>query len=204
MTSFFQASNTGIVPAPLEADPSASAETTTIPEDGVVLEVVTHHTTPSGKTDIVPEDEDVSDTEPVDIVNNRRNDPGIWVDFSTDDVANYWTDHGPNDRQDHTEPFERLCRTFNNDKQTRYCSQKIFFGIKANGEKYTKEWLLYSPSTGSVYCFVCKLFAPKPPTSRFAAAGYSDWRNNVSIEHHENDQHTDGQCLKYIWAMLVC
>uniref|UniRef100_A0A674J1E4 40S ribosomal protein S12 n=1 Tax=Terrapene triunguis TaxID=2587831 RepID=A0A674J1E4_9SAUR len=39
--------------------------------------------------------------------------------------------------QYHTGPFEKSCRTFTNGKQTRYCPQKISFGMKANGEKYT-------------------------------------------------------------------
>ena len=72
------------------------------------------------------------------------------------------------------------------------------FGVKTNGEKYTQEWLLYSPSTGSVYCFVCKLFAPKPSTSRFAVPGFSDWQNNVLIKQHENSTIHKSSMLTYL------
>lgn len=65
-----------------------------------VSETVTDHPTPGGKTDIVLEGVDVSETEPAHAVNNRRKDCGMWVDFSSDDVA-YWIDRGPNDSTPH-------------------------------------------------------------------------------------------------------
>ncbi|CAM4449376.1 unnamed protein product, partial [Lepidochelys olivacea] len=131
-------SSTDVVPKPVgvsETDPSSIGETNTIPEHVYVSETVTDHPTPGGKTDIVLEGVDVSETEPAHAVKNRKKDPGMWVDFSTDDVA-YWIDRGPNDCQHHTGPFEKSRWTFTNGKQTRYCPQKIFFGMKAN------EWLL--------------------------------------------------------------
>ncbi|KAH1177145.1 hypothetical protein KIL84_010847 [Mauremys mutica] len=61
-----------------------------------------------------------------------------------------------------------------------------------------ENWLLYSPSTGSVYCLVCKLFAYKPSTSRFAADGFRDWRNTVLIEQHENSTTHRDSMLTYL------
>lgn len=65
-----------------------------------VSETVIDHPTLGGKTDIVLEGVDVSETEPAHAVNNRRKDCGMWVDFSSDDVA-YWIDRGPNDSTPH-------------------------------------------------------------------------------------------------------
>ena len=90
---------------------------------------------------------------------NIEKDPGLWLDFSADDMA-YWTACGLSECQHHNGPFDKSYRYFGSDKPARFCSQKLFVGEKANGEKYKREWLLYLPSTGSVYCFVCKLFAP--------------------------------------------
>ena len=73
---------------------------------------------------------------------NIAKDPGLWLDISADDVA-YWTACGPSDCQQH----------FGSGKPVRNCLQKLFVGTKANGEKYKGEWLLYSPSTGSVLLF---------------------------------------------------
>ena len=81
---------------------------------------------------------------------NIVKDPGLWLDFSTDDVA-YWTACGPVDCQKHNGPFDKSHLLFCSSKPVRYCSQKRFVGTKANVEKYKREWLLYSPSTGSVY-----------------------------------------------------
>ncbi|XP_037782336.1 uncharacterized protein LOC119578782 [Penaeus monodon] len=53
--------------------------------------------------------------------------------------------------------FAKSKRIFKN--QNRYCSKGIFQGIKANGEKFNREWLVYSPSTG--YVFVLSIQAEK-------------------------------------------
>uniref|UniRef100_G3TY18 TTF-type domain-containing protein n=1 Tax=Loxodonta africana TaxID=9785 RepID=G3TY18_LOXAF len=80
----------------------------------------------------------------------------------------------------------------------RFCSQNIFLGCKANGENYKREWLLYSPSVGSVYCFVCKLFSPKSFNSRFATDGFSDWSNSNMIHKHENSSIHRDCMLSYL------
>ena len=97
----------------------------------------------------------------------------------------YWVDCGPTNCQHHYGPFDKSCRIYAGGKITRYCSQKLFYGTKANGEQYRREWLLYSPSTGSVYCFVCKLFASKGSTSLADKNGFSDWKNNIKVDNHE-------------------
>jgi len=66
------------------------------------------------------------------------------VDLSADDVA-YWNARRPSDCQHQDEPLTSL-----GGQAVKYCSQKYFVGIKANGEKYEKEWLLYSSSTEPV------------------------------------------------------
>ena len=130
MTSYFQTSSTENVPGSLdvsETDHSLgdeSQKTEESEETAIISE--DYYPTPNNKNNSVRENLDEKETEPAHAENNRRNDPGMWFYFSTDDIA-YWVDHGPNDCQHHTGPFERLCQTFNNDKQTRYCSQKIFF-----------------------------------------------------------------------------
>ncbi|KAL7870428.1 hypothetical protein SRHO_G00079250 [Serrasalmus rhombeus] len=46
----------------------------------------------------------------------------------------------------------------------------------------TRQWLLYSPSTGCVYCFACKLFSSKHNTF---VHGFSDWKHSERIGEHE-------------------
>lgn len=131
--------------------------------------------------------------------NNRSKDPGLWTDLNAADVA-YWLDHGPVDCQNKSGLFEKSCRTYPKGKgvKSRYCSKSYFLGVKPNGEKYPRDWLLYSPAIGSVYCFVCKLFPNKSAPTRFGTDGFCDWKNSVLIEQHEHcPTHQDSQ-LTYL------
>ena len=126
---------------------------------------------------------------------NMAKDPGLWLDFSSHDV-DYWIASGPSDCQNHNGPFDKSCRHFLKGKPVRYCSQKLFIGKKANGEVYKRQCLLYSQSKGSVYCFVCKLFAPKHFSSFVSKEGFCDWRNTVVIDKHErSNSHRDCMLL---------
>ena len=107
---------------------------------------------------------------------NVAENPGLWLNLAADDVAYL---------QHHNRPFDKSNRHFSSGKPVRYCLQKLFVGTKANGDKYKREWLMYSPSTGSVYCFVCKLFSPKNFSNFVTKEGCSDWRNTIVIDNYE-------------------
>lgn len=126
---------------------------------------------------------------------NRNNDSGTWTELTADDIS-YWTNEGPQKCQHHSSSLENSRRIFQDRKQTRFCSRNIFNGTKANGEKYTREWLLYSPSKGDVYCFVCKLFSSN--VSSRLVSGFSDWRNTCIIDQHENSQSHREAMLAYL------
>lgn len=51
-----------------------------------------------------------------------------------------------------------------------------------NGQSVSRQWLMYSPSTGCVFCFACKLFSSKH--SSFVD-GFSDWKHSGRIGEHE-------------------
>lgn len=61
-----------------------------------------------------------------------------------------------------------------------------------NGEAVQREWLVYSPSTGNVYCFFCWLFGQS--ASYFSHSGFCDWKHaSVCAEEHESRQpHRNG------------
>jgi len=59
----------------------------------------------------------------------------------------------------------------------------LFFIIVINGEKIRRDYLVYSQSTGIIFCISCKLFGAN---SAFATTGYSDWkRAGNRIASHE-------------------
>ena len=47
-----------------------------------------------------------------------------------------------------------------------------------------RDWLGYSPSTGNVYCYVCKLF--RSGSDSFSLNGFNDW---VKCAHERSDSH---------------
>jgi len=68
----------------------------------------------------------------------------------------------------------------------RYCSLKLFYMVLINGEKVKRNYLVYSESTGSVFCAPCKLFGS---TSVFSTVGFSNWKHaEKRITSHENSQ----------------
>ncbi|CAG9793249.1 unnamed protein product [Diatraea saccharalis] len=90
--------------------------------------------------------EDIINETEINTAPNQENDPGLWLEFSNVDLE-YWLSCGPNDCQNHNSSFEKSRRTYGS--TSRYCHEKVFIGRKPNGENYKREWLLYSPSTGS-------------------------------------------------------
>ena len=101
----------------------------------------------------------------------RENDVGSWNKLSEEDIP-FWINEGPGYCQYSDGPFDKSKREFKN--RTRQCSKSLFHGIKANGEKYDREWLVYSKSTGRLYCFVCKLLSICKSALSFD--GFDDWK----------------------------
>ncbi|XP_067125637.1 uncharacterized protein [Centruroides vittatus] len=66
---------------------------------------------------------------------------------------------------------------------TRTLKKNIFTRNKANGEKIEREWLVCSPRSKAIYCYVCKIFAIRRTAF---TEGFSDWKNvNVRVKKHE-------------------
>ncbi|XP_075232475.1 zinc finger MYM-type protein 5-like [Lycorma delicatula] len=108
-------------------------------------------------------------------------DVGLWTNLSQNDIS-HWVENGPSQVQYHCGPFLNSKREYNN--QSRFCTKAIFYSTKANGEKYTLEWLVYSPLKGR---FFCKLF-PNIESSAtvLTSEGFNDWKNSAIIQTHEN------------------
>ncbi|XP_067127187.1 zinc finger MYM-type protein 1-like [Centruroides vittatus] len=70
---------------------------------------------------------------------------------------------------------------------TRTLKKYIFTRNKANGEKIKREWLVYSPRSKAIYCYVCKIFAIK---RTIFTEGFSDWKN-VSVRVKKHERSTD-------------
>lgn len=72
--------------------------------------------------------------------------------------------------------------------KTRSLTNDLLTCTLHNGEKVAREWLIYSPSTGSVCCFPCMLFSTKK--NQFIT-GFSDWKHSKRLlDHKKSCQHS--------------
>lgn len=72
--------------------------------------------------------------------------------------------------------------------QNRYFSYKFFIRTLVNGEKHEWLWLMYSESTGNIFCFVCMLFNDNSSgLNPFVKNEFSNWKkSDEKISGHEN------------------
>ena len=67
-----------------------------------------------------------------------------------------------------------------------------------NGETVDRIWLLYSPSTGNVFCFVCKLLAWNKSHSQLANNGIDSWTHIDKLREHDGSSDHRQALFAYI------
>ncbi|GFQ69566.1 TTF-type domain-containing protein [Trichonephila clavata] len=113
-----------------------------------------------------------------------QNDIDLWQNI-TNEMQDFWCTRDPNECQHFECDFYASSRQYDDSK--RFFSQSMFFRKHISGGKIKREWLMYSPSTGNVYCFPCILFGEAQNRSHFQT-GFSDWKNALHrIQSHENN-----------------
>lgn len=104
-------------------------------------------------------------------------DPAEWE--ITENLRDYFVKNPPKQSVD---DFSGSMRLYS--QQKRYFSRELMFRKVANGERVQREWLVYSPSTGSIFCYVCRLFCDN--NRELSGAGYNDWKNaSIRLSEHE-------------------
>lgn len=108
------------------------------------------------------------------------NDPYQWV--ITDETIDFLIKQGI--KQNDDSDFSKSVRLYH-DGRKRYCTDSLFKRKLLNGNVVKREYLVYSPSQGSLYCAPCMLFGG---LSGFASkSGFNDWIHAVQrISEHEN------------------
>ena len=90
-------------------------------------------------------------------------DPGLW-DIKNTSTVDYWIRNGPTSCQNHDCNLSNSRRVYDQvggREDTRYLSKHLFKRELRNGECVKREWLLYSPSQGCLYCFACRFLSKK-------------------------------------------
>lgn len=73
------------------------------------------------------------------------------------------------------------------DRFNRHFSSKHYTRFIGDGEKYDREWLVYSKELDKVFCFCCKLFKRGPMKGTLPNDGFNDWRHiGRRLKDHEN------------------
>ncbi len=102
-------------------------------------------------------------------------DPGRWGSKIDRQARAYWAKMGPEACQNKSADLCASERIYKH--QRRFFSKTYFICKLSHGECVSREWLCYSPSVGSVFCFACKMFGESKEKSAFLSGGYSDWKH---------------------------
>lgn len=87
-----------------------------------------------------------------------KNDVGIWPQNSANEMIKYWIIQRSTNLQNcdekllETKSYLQISAHY-----TRKCSIHFFKRITKNREVINRNWLCFSPTTGKLYCYICKL-----------------------------------------------
>lgn len=108
-----------------------------------------------------------------------KNDIGLWPDGITREMIKYWAERGSRELQNCDEVSlqnsvpQDESRDYSN--FVRKCSKNMFTRRNQNQETVNRFWLCFSPTTGKLYCYACKLVSSK--STKLSSEGFSDWKH---------------------------
>lgn len=115
------------------------------------------------------------------------NDPACWPLTITTKILDILIEKGPIQNKQSTYPINELGRSF---------SSTYFYRKMPNGEKFNREWLIYSPKTDSIFCFCCKLFGKQE--IKLVNEGFNDWQHTSdNLSRHEKTSLHIGNCTNW-------
>ena len=124
-------------------------------------------------------------------------DPELWPEIS-EIVRKKCMILGPDFFHNKDNDFPASVRNYKNQK--RFLSSQLFVRTLINGEKHDRWWLMYSHSTGNVFCFVCKLFNNDSTSTSFTKDGFSNWKKSEKkVRSHENSPDHQHCLMKWIY-----
>lgn len=126
-------------------------------------------------------------TSPSNQLDYTSTDPGCWGCIK-EAAREYWIEKGPLICQNRNADFSASEKQYKHQKMS--FSKSLFTRKLANGESVSREWMLYSPSKGCAFCFVCLLFSEKKD-SPFSSCGFNDWKHTQQrvAEHESSESH---------------
>lgn len=126
---------------------------------------------------------------------NFSADVGLWKAPFQKSV-DYWIQKGPRELQHNNETLflERSAIQSRSDTEgVRRCTGNLFCRVQRNKETRNREWLCFSPTTGKLYCYICKLMTGPESLTKFSGEGFSNWKRAVEklAQHETSKNHLD-------------
>jgi hypothetical protein len=130
----------------------------------------------------------------------KTSDPAEWE--ITPDLIHHFAKHIPS--QNIESDIFLKGRSYGD--KVRYARKEYFIRRLTNGETVQKYWLMYSPSTGKTYCYVCKLFSDNEFFFGILQAIYvlfsaSPWRWSKLLE---NMKENTGVVKQLMMLLMLC
>lgn len=126
-------------------------------------------------------------------------DISMWPENNVSEFVDYWVKKGSSKIQcNNSDLFN--CKSFIQKDTNRYrkCTSSMFEKNIKNEDLIKRTWLCFSPVSGKLYCFHCKLFNSKQ--SQFTREGYCNWKN----AHHRLKKHEKSQFhLDAVYAFTI-
>lgn len=145
------------------------------------------------KNSLSPDVEKSDQKIPQEIVYDNSNIENIFIDISQwpkqmTKYVDYWIRAKSTHIQNNDSKILDLESYVQKDGETmRKCKTSMFERKVKNGESVKRSWLCFSPITGKLYCFYCKLFSKTK--TQFTHEGYCDWKNaHNRLQEHEKSQ----------------
>lgn len=113
------------------------------------------------------------------------NDPALWPSAITEQAKSILVSRGAAAFQNRSEKYPASSRDRTMGGITRSFTNSLIKCSLPNGQSVTRQWLLYSPSSGCIFCFACKLFSSK---HNAFVHGFSDWKHSERIGEHERSE----------------
>ncbi len=85
-------------------------------------------------------------------------DPALWGNISSDKVKSVLIERGPSSFHNRRAKYPASTRDCGLGGRVRSLTNDMMCSRLPNGQLAPREWVVYSPSTGHVFCFACKLF----------------------------------------------
>jgi len=71
-------------------------------------------------------------------------------------------------------------------KYSRYLPRQVFTRKLHNGERKSRDWVLYSCSENSLYCYYCLLFARNKTAFSHQGKEFINWKKRLDyVKNHE-------------------